>query len=81
MATAVSLCDRVISTAFDGVDVLDRRAVEARLQDVLFAYAACMRSNGPTTPTSPWPAWGRAGACRCSPGWWGARWCCPRWKR
>jgi signal transduction histidine kinase len=28
------------------VDVLDRRAVEARLQDVLFTYAACMRSNG-----------------------------------
>lgn len=46
VATAVSLCDRVISTAFDGVDVLDRRAVEARLQDVLFTYAACMRSNG-----------------------------------
>jgi signal transduction histidine kinase len=46
VAAAVSLCDRVISTAFDGVDVLDRRAVEARLQDVLFTYAACMRSNG-----------------------------------
>ncbi|MCU0280771.1 MAG: ATP-binding protein [Acidimicrobiia bacterium] len=46
VAAAVSLCDQVISTAFDGVDVLDRRAVEARLQDVLFTYAACMRSNG-----------------------------------
>lgn len=46
VAAAVNLCDRVISTAFDGVDVLNRRAVEARLQDVLFTYAACMRSNG-----------------------------------
>jgi|GEM_PF-604584 len=46
VAAAVGLCDRVITTAFDGVDVLDRGAVEARLQDVLFTYAACMRSNG-----------------------------------
>jgi signal transduction histidine kinase len=46
VAAAVSLCDQVISTAFDGVDVLNRRAVESRLQDVLFTYAACMRSNG-----------------------------------
>ncbi len=46
VAAAVSLCDQVISTAFDGVDVLNRSAVEARLQDVLFTYAACMRSNG-----------------------------------
>jgi signal transduction histidine kinase len=46
VAAAVDLCDRVIATAFDGVDVLDRRAVEARMQDVLFTYAACMRSNG-----------------------------------
>jgi len=46
VAAAVNLCDRVIATAFDGVDVLDRRAVEDRLQDVLFTYAACMRSNG-----------------------------------
>jgi signal transduction histidine kinase len=43
---AVSRCDRVIATAFEGVDVLNRRAVEVRLQDVLFTYAACMRSNG-----------------------------------
>ncbi|MBM3695256.1 MAG: HAMP domain-containing protein [Actinobacteria bacterium] len=46
VAEAVTRCDRVISTAFDGVDVLNRRAVEARLQDTLFTYAACMRSNG-----------------------------------
>ncbi len=46
VAAAVTLCDQVISTAFDGVDVLNRSAVEARLQDVLFTYAACMRSNG-----------------------------------
>ncbi len=46
VAAAVGVCDRVISTAFDDVDVLDRQAVEVRLQDVLFTYAACMRSNG-----------------------------------
>ncbi|MBP1632831.1 MAG: Signal transduction histidine kinase, partial [Acidobacteria bacterium] len=46
VAAAVGVCDRVIATAFDDVDVLDRRAVEVRLQDVLFTYAACMRSNG-----------------------------------
>ena len=46
VAAAVSVCDRVISTAFDDVDVLDRQAVEVRLQDVLYTYAACMRSNG-----------------------------------
>ncbi len=46
VAAAVGVCDRVISAAFDDVDVLDRQAVEVRLQDVLFTYAACMRSNG-----------------------------------
>ena len=46
VSAAVGVCDRVISTAFDDVDVLDRQAVEVRLQDVLFTYAACMRSNG-----------------------------------
>jgi len=46
VAAAVASCDRVIATAFDGVDVLDRNAVESRLQDVLFTYAVCMRSNG-----------------------------------
>ena len=46
VSAAVGVCDPVISTAFDDVDVLDGRAVEVRLQDVLFTYAACMRSNG-----------------------------------
>jgi signal transduction histidine kinase len=43
---AAQVCDRVIVTAFDGVDVLQRSAVEQRIQDTLFAYAACMRGNG-----------------------------------
>jgi signal transduction histidine kinase len=46
VAAAVQHCDWVVSTAFNGVNVLDRQAVETRLQDVLFTYAACMRSNG-----------------------------------
>lgn len=46
VAAAVSVCDRVISTAFDDVDVLDRGEVELRLADTLSTYAACMRSNG-----------------------------------
>jgi signal transduction histidine kinase len=46
VAAAVTVCDRVIATAFEDVDVLDREAVELRLQDVLQTYAACMRSNG-----------------------------------
>jgi signal transduction histidine kinase len=46
VTAAVGVCDRIITTAFDDVDVLDRPAVEGRLQDVLYTYAACMRSNG-----------------------------------
>ncbi|MBW2257926.1 MAG: HAMP domain-containing protein, partial [Deltaproteobacteria bacterium] len=43
---AAQVCDRVIVTAFDTIDVLDRGAVEQRIEDTLFAYAACMRGNG-----------------------------------
>ncbi len=43
---AAMICDPLLDGAFDGIDVLDRTAVEVRFKALLDTYSACMRGNG-----------------------------------
>ncbi len=43
---AALVCNRVVDSAFLGIDVLNQAAVEGRINTALFSYSACMRGNG-----------------------------------
>ncbi|MDX1690433.1 MAG: HAMP domain-containing sensor histidine kinase [Acidimicrobiia bacterium] len=62
IAEASEVCDPIVVTAFDDLDIVDEDAVQSATNQALADYTACMRTNGVPDYPEPTPVTGADGS-------------------